>query len=917
MKKTLATLLVLAMVMSVCCAMFVSAGDPAAELKAELEALVGAKEGAAYDWNIDVSVDEAGIVTANVYLTGSDEEKAILVETYLYYDAEELTLLNGKSGDAIDCITAAPGEVGIWENFSSTFDGGIMLSALNLNQLDKVITDAEPLVFTLKFQLAEGVTLAGMYIPSNDECYIADGEMNAVYGNGAYAIVNTHTHEYVPAEVAEPNLSKEGAVTYTCECGASYTEPLPAVKAQPDELVALPEGALTLDYAGYIHDAFFCILAGDNLTVNELTALGNNGAGKDMNYCNVIVVDADGVVTETWFTLGRPDGVKSDVVCPEGGYIIGFNGNKAGADALTKIEKGAKITLYNIDLEAIRGVEGHAAVTNAGFTYENPAVDEPDVPVENTKVEINVNDNALLTDGNTGFTGGWGDVSGKVVLANNGNCTAAGMDVTLYYALGETKKIDGITVDLYHCADVMIGYPEGQATVLVSVDGETWTEVGKFDLAAAEVALGKPGTVSNVFEFDAVEAAYVKVLLYAGSSTGVLGDTPADNKIFWEFISVAEVAVSDAPVENTKVEINVNDNALLTDGNTGFTGGWGDVSGKVVLANNGNCTAAGMDVTLYYALGETKKIDGITVDLYHCADVMIGYPEGQATVLVSVDGETWTEVGKFDLAAAEVALGKPGTVSNVFEFDAVEAAYVKVLLYAGSSTGVLGDTPADNKIFWEFISVAEVAVSEAPVEQPPVDPEKPKHYEDTLVKGENGNYTVDYPYGFTWDVDYKNGTLQGEDVTICDSLDAYNNSNPKYAISLILEKQADGSYLAVQDAIVGKGSVPAITLGEGQIVLVVHSSASNPDNEAYDNWLGKVVAMSVKTGDKFFVDTEAMTVTAVDPEAEVEPPVVEPSEPGDDSSEPDDGPGDAGVLLFAVLGILALAGAAVVIKVRN
>ncbi|MBE6578410.1 MAG: discoidin domain-containing protein [Ruminococcaceae bacterium] len=1218
MKKTLATLLVLAMVMSVCCAMFVSAGDPAAELKAELEALVGAKEGAAYDWNIDVSVDEAGVVTANAYLTGINGLGIAVIQDWLYYDAEKLTLLNGKDGSALDCITAAPGDNDdeTWENMSvAQGDGCIMLAVMNSleGDIDAVITDEDPLVFTLKFQLAEGETLAGMYIlsdgmpiPGTDEYtegYIADIDYNAYYGNGAYAIVNTHTHEYVPAEVVEPNLSKEGAVTYTCECGDSYTKALPAVKAQPDELVALPEGALTLDYAGYIHDAFFCILAGDNLTVNELTALGNNGAGKDMNYCNVIVVDADGVVTETWFTLGRPDGVKSDVVCPEGGYIIGFNGNKAGADALTKIEKGAKITLYNIDLEAIRGVEGHAAVTNAGFTYENPAVeppvdpeepveekhvinishvnyytwgaynamiitgegvnctngvnvayscewwialkvdnvdgvytvtaiegsgvakemtasadgfivyiysndadswnaaaavevgdvmlectidwstdvasetpvgivafgpafevDEPDVPVENTKVEINVNDNALLTDGNTGFTGGWGDVSGKVVLANNGNCAAAGMDVTLYYALGETKKIDGITVDLYHCADVMIGYPEGQATVLASVDGETWTEVGKFDLAAAEVALGKPGTVSNVFEFDAVEAAYVKVLLYAGSSTGVLGDTPADNKIFWEFISVAEVAVSEAPVENTKVEINVNDNALLTDGNTGFTGGWGDVSGKVVLANNGNCAAAGMDVTLYYALGETKKIDGITVDLYHCADVMIGYPEGQATVLVSVDGETWTEVGKFDLAAAEVALGKPGTVSNVFEFNAVEAAYVKVLLYAGSSTDVLGDTPADNKIFWEFISVAEVAVSEAPenlaagkewtgdtdigssykgditdgvidpygkydtsiwygfdqrpsgdqiatiiidlgnvytnldqirahvwpagasgiavpqhynfyisedgenytlvssiagvksspcwvgtdntdvltaryikleivgtssdtfwfidelevnsydpkiVEvEPPVDPEKPKHYEDTLVKGENGNYTVDYPYGFTWDVDYENGTIEGEDVTICDSLDAYNNSNPKYAISLILEKQADGSYLAVQDAIVGNGSVPAITLGEGQIVLVVHSSASNPENEAYDNWLGKVVAMSVKTGDKFFVDTEAMTVTAVDPEAEVEPPVVEPS-------EPDDGPGDAGVLLFAVLGILALAGAAVVIKVRN
>ena len=1051
MKKTLATLLVLAMVMSVCCAMFVSAGDPAAELKAELEALVGAKEGAAYDWNIDVSVDEAGVVTANAYLTGINGLGIAVIQDWLYYDAEKLTLLNGKDGSALDCITAAPGDNDdeTWENMSvAQGDGCIMLAVMNSleGDIDAVITDEDPLVFTLKFQLAEGETLAGMYIlsdgmpiPGTDEYtegYIADIDYNAYYGNGAYAIVNTHTHEYVPAEVVEPNLSKEGAVTYTCECGDSYTKALPAVKAQPDELVALPEGALTLDYAGYIHDAFFCILAGDNLTVNELTALGNNGAGKDMNYCNVIVVDADGVVTETWFTLGRPDGVKSDVVCPEGGYIIGFNGNKAGADALTKIEKGAKITLYNIDLEAIRGVEGHAAVTNAGFTYENPAVeppvdpeepveekhvinishvnyytwgaynamiitgegvnctngvnvayscewwialkvdnvdgvytvtaiegsgvakemtasadgfivyiysndadswnaaaavevgdvmlectidwstdvasetpvgivafgpafevDEPDVPVENTKVEINVNDNALLTDGNTGFTGGWGDVSGKVVLANNGNCAAAGMDVTLYYALGETKKIDGITVDLYHCADVMIGYPEGQATVLASVDGETWTEVGKFDLAAAEVALGKPGTVSNVFEFNAVEAAYVKVLLYAGSSTDVLGDTPADNKIFWEFISVAEVAVSEAPENLAAGKEWTGDTDIGSSYKGDITDGVIDPYGKY-------------DTSIWYGFDQRPSGDQIATIIIDLGNVYTNldqirahvWPAGASGIAVpqhynfyiSEDGENYTLVSS--IAGVKSSPCWVGTDNT----DVLTARYIKLEIVGTSS-----DT------FW-FIDELEVNSYDPKIVEvePPVDPEKPKHYEDTLVKGENGNYTVDYPYGFTWDVDYENGTIEGEDVTICDSLDAYNNSNPKYAISLILEKQADGSYLAVQDAIVGNGSVPAITLGEGQIVLVVHSSASNPENEAYDNWLGKVVAMSVKTGDKFFVDTEAMTVTAVDPEAEVEPPVVEPS-------EPDDGPGDAGVLLFAVLGILALAGAAVVIKVRN
>ena len=64
MKKTLATLVILALVASVCGVVFVSAADPVEELKTELAALVGADaEDAGFDWVIDVETDETGLVT--------------------------------------------------------------------------------------------------------------------------------------------------------------------------------------------------------------------------------------------------------------------------------------------------------------------------------------------------------------------------------------------------------------------------------------------------------------------------------------------------------------------------------------------------------------------------------------------------------------------------------------------------------------------------------------------------------------------------------------------------------------------------------------------------------------------------------------------------------------------------------------
>lgn len=137
--------------------------------------------------------------------------------------------------------------------------------------------------------------------------------------------------------------------------------------AEDDEL---PEDAIILDYAGYIHDAYFVILAGDDMTVAELTALGI-GESKDMNYFAVAVVDGYDRIVELHLTLGRPAGVKSDVVCPAGGYIIGLNGNKAGYEAFASAQVGDEIDLYNVDVEEFRGVEGQTKLENAGFVIHS------------------------------------------------------------------------------------------------------------------------------------------------------------------------------------------------------------------------------------------------------------------------------------------------------------------------------------------------------------------------------------------------------------------------------------------------------------------------------------------------------------------------------------------------------------------
>lgn len=131
-----------------------------------------------------------------------------------------------------------------------------------------------------------------------------------------------------------------------------------------------------------------------------------------------------------------------------------------------------------------------------------------------------------------------------------------------------------------------------------------------------------------------------------------------------------------------------------------------------------------------------------------------------------------------------------------------------------------------------------------------------EYWQDSFSYAANGEYRCDVPYGYLWEVEDLDGTITGEDATICTTTESYENCNAKWAITIVLEELEDGTYVAVRRAIVGEGNQYKITLEENQIAFVVHSGGSVPQNclGSYENWMGKVVACAVRKGDVFQVD---------------------------------------------------------------
>ncbi len=217
-----------------------------------------------------------------------------------------------------------------------------------------------------------------------------------------------------------------------------------------------------------------------------------------------------------------------------------------------------------------------------------------------------------------------------------------------------------------------------------------------------------------------------------------------------------------------------------------------------------------------------------------------------------------------------------------------------------------------------------------------------EYWQDSLVYAANGEYRCDVPYGYVWEVEDLDGAITGEDATICTTTEAYENCNAKWAITCVLEQREDGTYVAIRRAIVGEGSQYKITLEENQIAFVVHSGGSVPQNclGSYENWMGKVVACSIRKGDVFEVDLtpgsiavaaigklvetsveessevsleESVASTPEEVPSETESVVSETSEEQSVANETD----YTGVVIVCIAVIVVSVGVAVVVSVRR
>ena len=132
-------------------------------------------------------------------------------------------------------------------------------------------------------------------------------------------------------------------------------------------------------------------------------------------------------------------------------------------------------------------------------------------------------------------------------------------------------------------------------------------------------------------------------------------------------------------------------------------------------------------------------------------------------------------------------------------------------------------------------------------------------------KNEEGDYTFENAYGHEFDIDGTDGTIGGEDAMIITSAAAYEACNPNWAISVQLRPTGNEDEYKVVKVVSNPGSAAgaALTWNDGDIVMVVHSAASQP-GQGYGNWLHRVAASALKEGDLVNVASDYKTVTVAE-----------------------------------------------------
>lgn len=410
-------------------------------------------------------------------------------------------------------------------------------------------------------------TAGNIGLPTSIVVNINGTDYTAVNVTNKDGAVNDYVVEFDIAVVAEEFIIKVSHPAGSVKRN-SWTE-----IAVESDIVALPEGAITIDNIGYKHAATVSIFAG-NGTITEI-------AGKDNNYAKVIVVNKYGFVTGTYFTLG--DSSKGNVQCPEGGFVISYNANKAGYEKMDAIKVGDYIRLYNVDTSLFgnySGQDDYDVLVNAGFTVTSVGSGVTNLSDPN---EIKIDSTEKLTDGKYGeAAGAWGTGTGDVLLIQNLNPTDASINPTvkLLLKLDAKQAVSVLKLGFYHDKNSMIGLPkDNQIHLSVSTDGLNFTALDTYTLTS-EAAVGKFGT--EVFSANALNAEALYVMLEYE-----IGPSGFEGKVVDEFTAMTEFYVGAfeafVPVDDTVVADDEAKTLMMNDKTTvaDLLAAIGDSEGKL------------------------------------------------------------------------------------------------------------------------------------------------------------------------------------------------------------------------------------------------------------------------------------------------------------------------------------------------
>ena len=439
-------------------------------------------------------------------------------------------------------------------------------------------------------------TAGNIGLPTSIVVNINGTDYTAVNVTNKDGAVNDYVVEFDIAVVAEEFIIKvshpAGAVKRN-----SWTE-----IAVESDIVALPEGAITIDNIGYKHAATVSIFAG-NGTITEI-------AGKDNNYAKVITVNKYGFVTGTYFTLG--DYSKGNVQCPEGGFVISYNANKAGYEKMDAIKVGDYIRLYNVDTSLFGNYSGQDdfdVLVNAGFTVTSVGSGVTNLSDPN---EIKIDSTGKLTDGKYGeAAGAWGTGTGDVLLIQNLNPTDASINPTvkLLLKLDAKQAVNVLKLGFYHDKNSMIGLPkDNQIRISVSTDGLNFTALDTYTLTS-EAAVGKFGT--EVFSANALNAEALYVMLEYE-----IGPSGFEGKVVDEFTAMTEFYVGAfeafVPVDDTVVADDEAKTLMMDDKTTvaDLLAAIGDSEGKLYSVTDSKGSKLSADALVGTGAVVTELVSG-------------------------------------------------------------------------------------------------------------------------------------------------------------------------------------------------------------------------------------------------------------------------------------------------------------------